>query len=76
MLTSGPRAAVVLAATTDNDSTAGACGLGGTLLVIFSLIAIIVSNPIKPVGHKEGWFKLKGCSRDLLATLPQGRPSV
>lgn len=40
------------------------------ILLITGLVMLILSNPLKATGHKNGWMRIKGCSTDFLATLP------
>ncbi|WP_193213387.1 hypothetical protein [Luteolibacter marinus] len=54
----------------DRIEGAGAAILGGILALIFGLIALVVANPVKVTGHRNGWFKIKGCSPEFLETLP------
>ena len=41
-------------------------GQSGTASLVFFAIA----NPVKAVKSRDGWFRIKGCSREFLATLP------
>ncbi|MBK1881419.1 hypothetical protein JIN85_03265 [Luteolibacter pohnpeiensis] len=43
---------------------------GLSLLLLMALILLVTANPIKVVGYRNGWFKLKGCSPDFLDSLP------
>ncbi len=55
------------------DDTAGTLILIAIPLLITSLIFLIVVDPIKPIGHKNGWFRVKGVSKSFLDTLEQRR---
>jgi len=46
-------------------------GLLGVVSFIASLIVLLMANPIKALKHKDGWFRIKGCSGEFLSTLPQ-----
>jgi len=46
--------------------------LGGVLSLIVALVFFIIADSIKAVKHRDGWFRLKGCSKEFLATLPVG----
>ena len=54
----------------DTGQWGAALGLLGVLSILFALIALVAANPIKAVRFKDGWFRIKGCSPEFLATLP------
>ena len=37
--------------------------------ILVSLVLLSVASPVKVAGHKNGWFKLKGCSPQFLDSL-------
>ncbi|MBB5353028.1 hypothetical protein HNR46_003281 [Haloferula luteola] len=61
---------IAMAISSQDDALIGAWGLGSILLILFSLLAFIASNPLKVVKHRDGWLKIKGCSPGFLAQLP------
>lgn len=46
--------------------------LGSIAGIIASLVFFIVSNPLRAIGHRKGWFKIKGASPGFLDTLETG----
>lgn len=44
---------------------------GGIVALIASLIVFITATPLKAVKHRNGWFRVKGCSPEFLDTLPE-----
>ena len=44
--------------------------LGGILCLIASLIFFAIADPIKVVKFRDGWFRIKGCSKEFLLTVP------
>jgi len=62
--------ALVFMAFTWESEFALAAGLGGLLFLIASLTFLAIADPIKVVKFRDGWFRIKGCSREFLATLP------
>lgn len=51
-------------------STWGSAGLvAGILLLLTSMVLLVSANPLTVVGHKNGWFILKGCSREFLDSI-------
>ena len=59
-------------------SKTGSGSIGGVLVIpsiftlILGLIILITASPLKTIGHRKGWFKMKGVSQDLLNELPEG----
>jgi hypothetical protein len=56
-----------------NSSSSDAVGMLvtlGFLLLLGSLICFMLVAPIRPVKHRNGWFKVKGVSPALLDRLP------
>ncbi|HEX7261936.1 MAG TPA: hypothetical protein VF258_08985, partial [Luteolibacter sp.] len=51
-------------------SATGLCIFGGILMLISSLVAFIVSTPVKAVKFRDGWFRVKGCCPEFLDSLP------
>ena len=49
----------------------GVAGCTGAVSFITALVFFIIANPIKAMKHKEGWFRVKGCSKEFLDTLPR-----
>jgi hypothetical protein len=49
---------------------AGLVIFGGVVALIVSLVFFIIANPVKVVKFRDGWFRIKGCSKEFLATLP------
>jgi len=43
---------------------------GGILVMIASAVPFVMANPVKAVKFRDGWFRVKGCSKEFLATLP------
>lgn len=43
---------------------------GGIISLIASLVFFAIADPIKVVKFHDGWFRIKGCSKEFLATLP------
>lgn len=56
--------------TNEGADAAGMMWLGAFLSLIFSLVAFIAATPLRPVEHRNGWFKVKGVSPELLDRLP------
>lgn len=50
-------------------------GLLGIASFLTSLVMLVIANPIKVRKYKDGWFSIKGCSKDFLATLPHTQSS-
>ena len=62
--------ALIVAAIKWNNDYSLYCGLGSVALLIGSLVFFAIANPVKAVKSRDGWFRIKGCSREFLATLP------
>lgn len=61
---------IIGTANSSSSDAAGMMGLGAFLSFIFSLVAFIAATPLRPVAHRNGWFKVKGVSPELLDRLP------
>lgn len=55
-----------------SNSASGLLMLASIVALIAGLVFLIIASPIKAIGHRKGWFKVKGVSQDLLNDLPQG----
>ncbi|RYD28743.1 MAG: hypothetical protein EOP87_19255 [Verrucomicrobiaceae bacterium] len=55
-----------------SNSTSGFLMMASVLALIAGLVFLIIASPVKAVGHRKGWFKVKGVSQDLLDEFPQG----
>lgn len=55
-----------------SNCTSGILMIASVVALIAGLVFLIIASPIKAIGHRKGWFKVKGVSQDLLAELPQG----
>jgi len=51
------------------NDLAGFAILGGVVSLIASLVFFIIANPIKVAKYHDGWFRIKGCSKEFLASL-------
>jgi hypothetical protein len=45
--------------------------LASIVALIAGLILLVTASPFKTSGHRNGWFKMKGVSQDLLNELPE-----
>lgn len=61
---------LVFLAFTWTSEFAWMCGLAGLVSLIAALVFFVIANPIKVVKFRDGWFRIKGCSKEFLATLP------
>ncbi len=43
----------------------------GIASLIVGLVILFIANPIKVLKHKNGWFRIKGCSAGFLQELPE-----
>lgn len=43
----------------------------GPIGMLLAIIAFANGKSLKPRGHRDGWFKIKGCSTDFLSNLPK-----
>ena len=55
----------------NSDMSALAIGSMSIVALIASLIVFAISNPVKVVKCRKGWFRIKGCSKEFLAGLPE-----
>jgi hypothetical protein len=55
---------------TSSYESTGAYFQGGVAALIVALVFFVIANPLKVVKHREGWFGIKGCSKEFLETLP------
>ncbi|RYZ91393.1 MAG: hypothetical protein EOP06_06935 [Proteobacteria bacterium] len=55
-----------------SNSTSGILMIASVVALIAGLVFLIIASPIKAIGHRKGWFKVKGVSQELLDELPQG----
>jgi hypothetical protein len=53
------------------NELAAAAGLIGVISLIVSLVYFVIADPVKVVKVNNGWFRIKGCSKGFLATLPE-----
>ena len=48
----------------------GVAFVAGILTLIVSLVFFVIANHVKAVKYRDGWFRVKGCSPEFLASLP------
>lgn len=67
----GAVGAIVVAFVQSNsgDSSFGALIITAVVLLIGSLVMMILTNPIKVSGYRDGWFQVKGCSPEFLDSI-------
>jgi hypothetical protein len=56
----------------DSNNNGGVFIIASIVAFFTGLIVLIKASPLKASGHRNGWFKMKGVSRDLLDQLPTG----
>jgi hypothetical protein len=54
-----------------SESIAGVLVFASIIALILGLIFLTTASPFKAMGHRKGWFKMKGVSLDLLNELPE-----
>ncbi|RYF51483.1 MAG: hypothetical protein EOO38_03110 [Cytophagaceae bacterium] len=55
-----------------STSASGILMFASIIALIAGLVFLIIASPVKAIGHRKGWLKVKGVSQDLLNDLPQG----
>jgi hypothetical protein len=49
----------------------GAAAIMAAVALVAGLVFLVISNPIKAMKYKKGWFRIRGCSRGFLDALPE-----
>ena len=63
--------AIAFGIMSDSEAAAGIAFAAGLVSLIAALVFFMIANPVKVLKFKNGWFRIKGCSEDFLARLPE-----